>query len=159
MFESFFSFFSIIMQELVKYSTRLGENCDDLQKALELMLGIPHRATDNKFISNIEGYKGNIHKLGRLLTHVSISNRSINRDYVLNTMFNTYVQEWYTVIDKDGKSKERYLFLFKARILVCKVRRISEDRSVFVLKDIIRVSEFFSFHPLYSNISLLSDIY
>jgi len=34
------------------------------------MLGIPHRATDNKFISNIEGYKGNIHKLGRLLTHV-----------------------------------------------------------------------------------------
>jgi len=56
----------------VKYSTRLGENCDDLQKALELMLGIPHRAIDNKFISNIEGYKGNIHKLGRLLTHVSI---------------------------------------------------------------------------------------
>lgn len=54
----------------MKYSTRLGENCDDLQKALELMLGIPHRATDNKFISNIEGYKGNIHKLGRLLTHV-----------------------------------------------------------------------------------------
>lgn len=60
------------LQELVKYSTRLGENCDDLQKALELMLGIPHRATDNKFISNIEGYKGNIHKLGRLLTHVGI---------------------------------------------------------------------------------------
>lgn len=56
----------------MKYSTRLGENCDDLQKALELMLGIPHRATDNKFISNIEGYKGNIHKLGRLLTHVSM---------------------------------------------------------------------------------------
>jgi len=50
-------------------------------------------------------------------------------------------QEWYTVIDKEGKSKERYLFLFKARILICKVRRISEDRSVFILKDIIRVRE------------------
>ncbi|XP_043471830.1 obscurin isoform X6 [Leptopilina heterotoma] len=110
--------YQLLLKELVKYSTRLGENCDDLQNALELMLGIPHRATDNKFISNIEGYKGNIHKLGRLLTH-----------------------EWYTVIDKDGKSKERYLFLFKARILVCKVRRISEDRSVFVLKDIIRIPE------------------
>ncbi|XP_070156196.1 obscurin isoform X8 [Polyergus mexicanus] len=110
--------YQLLLKELVKYSTRLGENCDDLQKALELMLGIPHRATDNKFISNIEGYKGNIHKLGRLLTH-----------------------EWYTVIDKEGKSKERYLFLFKARILVCKVRRISEDRSVFVLKDIIRLPE------------------
>ncbi|KAK0094450.1 hypothetical protein PV326_010858, partial [Microctonus aethiopoides] len=110
--------YQLLLKELVKYSTRLGENSDDLQKALELMLGIPHRATDNKFISNIEGYKGHIHKLGRLLTH-----------------------EWFTVIDKDGKSKERYLFLFKARILVCKVRRISEDRSVFVLKDIIRLPE------------------
>ncbi|KAL0112249.1 hypothetical protein PUN28_011952 [Cardiocondyla obscurior] len=110
--------YQLLLKELVKYSTRLGENCDDLQKALELMLGIPHRATDNKFISNIEGYKGNIHKLGRLLTH-----------------------EWYTVIDKEGKSKERYLFLFKARILICKVRRISEDRSVFILKDIIRLPE------------------
>ncbi|XP_053597033.1 obscurin isoform X2 [Microplitis demolitor] len=110
--------YQLLLKELVKYSTRLGENCDDLQKALELMLGIPHRATDNKFISNIEGYKGNIHKLGRLLTH-----------------------EWFTVVDKDGKSKERYLFLFKARILVCKVRRISEDRSVFVLKDIIKLPE------------------
>ncbi|XP_044021283.1 obscurin isoform X3 [Aphidius gifuensis] len=110
--------YQLLLKELVKYSTRLGENCDDLQKALELMLGIPHRATDNKFISNIEGYKGNIHKLGRLLTH-----------------------EWFTVTDKDGRSKERYLFLFKARILVCKVRRISEDRSVFVLKDIIRLPD------------------
>lgn len=68
----------------MKYSTRLGENCDDLQKALELMLGIPHRATDNKFISNIEGYKGNIHKLGRLLTHVGIcvleENENIEND-------------------------------------------------------------------------------
>ncbi|XP_031784410.1 obscurin isoform X4 [Nasonia vitripennis] len=110
--------YQLLLKELVKYSTRLGEDCDDLQKALELMLGIPHRATDNKFISNIEGYKGNIHKLGRLLTH-----------------------EWFTVTDREARSKERYLFLFKARILVCKVRRISEDRSVFVLKDIIRLPE------------------
>lgn len=49
-------------------------------------------------------------------------------------------QDWFTVTGRDGRGKERYLFLFKARILVCKVRRISEDRSVFVLKDIIRVS-------------------
>lgn len=68
----------------MKYSTRLGENCDDLQKALELMLGIPHRATDNKFISNIEGYKGNIHKLGRLLTHVSICTSEDNKKILEN---------------------------------------------------------------------------
>ncbi|XP_021942929.1 obscurin isoform X5 [Zootermopsis nevadensis] len=82
------------------------------------MLGVPHRANDIKFISSIEGYHGNIHKLGRLLRH-----------------------DWFTVSDRDGKCKERYLFLFKARILICKVRRISDDRSIFVLKDIIRLPE------------------
>jgi len=50
-------------------------------------------------------------------------------------------QDWFTVSDREGRSKERYLFLFKARILICKVRRISDDRSVFVLKEIIRVSK------------------
>ncbi|KAL7050000.1 hypothetical protein ACKWTF_003934 [Chironomus riparius] len=110
--------YQLLLKELVKYSTRLGDNVSDLQKALELMLSVPHRAIDNKFLANIEGYKGTIHKLGRLVTH-----------------------EWWTVIDKEGKSKERYLFLFKARILICKVRRISDDRSVFILKDIIRLPE------------------
>lgn len=131
----------------MKYSLHLGENVADLQKALELMLSVPHRAIDNKFIASIEGYRGtyvfkcncrqvflmqginennriiicdfsigNIHKLGRLLSH-----------------------EWWTVTDNEKKPKDRYLFLFKSRILVCKVRRISEDRSVFILKDIIKV--------------------
>uniref|UniRef100_T1I606 SOS1/NGEF-like PH domain-containing protein n=1 Tax=Rhodnius prolixus TaxID=13249 RepID=T1I606_RHOPR len=82
------------------------------------MLGIPHRAEDLKFITNIEGYHGDIHKLGRLLRH-----------------------NWFKVKSKDGKLRERYLFLFKARILVCKVRKIAEDRYVFVLKEIIRLPE------------------
>lgn len=46
---------------------------------------------------------------------------------------------------EDPKGHQRYCFLFKSRILVCKVRRISEDRSVFVLKDIIRVIYFSHF--------------
>lgn len=63
-------------------------------------------------------HTGNIHKLGRLVAH-----------------------EWWTVTDKDAKSKERYVFLFKSRLLVCKVRRISDDRSVFVLRDIVRLPD------------------
>lgn len=105
-----------LLQELVRYSACLGEDNSDLQKALELMLSIPHRAQDDKFTNSIEGYRGSIHKLGRLLAH-----------------------DWFS-ITFDNTTKERYLFLFKARILICKVRRISEDRSVFQLKDIVRVS-------------------
>lgn len=81
------------------------------------MLSVPHRAQDDKFTSSIEGYRGSIHKLGRLIAH-----------------------DWFS-ITSGQVTKERYLFLFKARILICKVRRISEDRSVFQLKDIIRLPE------------------
>ncbi|CAG9815903.1 unnamed protein product, partial [Phaedon cochleariae] len=81
------------------------------------MLSVPHRAQDDKFVSSIEGYKGNVHKLGRLLAH-----------------------DRFTVTFEDV-SKERYLFLFKARILICKVRRISEDRSIFQLKDTVRLTQ------------------
>ncbi|KAL1110551.1 hypothetical protein AAG570_008079, partial [Ranatra chinensis] len=110
--------YQLLLKELVKYSERLGEDTTDLHKALELMLGIPTRAEDSKFITNIEGYHGDIHKLGRLLRH-----------------------NWFKVKGKDGKSHDRYLFLFKARILICKVRKISKDRYVFVLKEIIRLPD------------------
>ncbi|CAG4950620.1 unnamed protein product [Parnassius apollo] len=109
--------YQLLLKELVKYSKRLGEDCTDLQNALELFLGVPNRATDNKFISSIEGYRGNIYKLGRLLTH-----------------------DWFTVSVAE-KSSERYLFLFKARILICKVKRIENDRSVFILKHIIKLPD------------------
>lgn len=104
-----------ILQELVKYSKRLGDDCTDLQKALELFLGVPTRATNNIFIASIEGYRGNIYKLGRLLTH-----------------------DWFTV-DYDGEPKNHYVFLFKARILICEVQKVAEDRSIFVLKHIVKV--------------------
>ncbi|XP_071443881.1 protein Obscurin isoform X2 [Hetaerina americana] len=112
--------YQLLLKELVKYSVRLGEDATDLQRALELMLGVPHRSGDLKFISSIEGYRGNIHKLGRLLKH-----------------------DWFSIEEGEGggKTKERYLFLFKGKILVCKVRRIQDDRSVFNLKEILKLPE------------------
>ncbi|XP_026492682.2 obscurin isoform X6 [Vanessa tameamea] len=109
--------YQLLLKELVKYSKRLGDDCTDLQKALELFLGVPNRATNNIFIDSIEGYRGNIYKLGRLLTH-----------------------DWFTV-DYDGEPRNHYVFLFKARILLCEVQRVGEDRSVFVLKHIVKLPE------------------
>ncbi|KAG7161980.1 Obscurin-like 3, partial [Homarus americanus] len=82
--------YQLLLRELVKFSTKLGDDTADLQRAYELMQSLPQRATDAKFISSIEGFKGNLFKLGRLIRHV---------------------------------------------------RRIGEDRSVFILKDIIRLPE------------------
>lgn len=66
-----FIYIYFFFQELVKYSLLIGEDTTDLERALELMLSIPHRFTDTKFLSNIEGFHGTVHKLGRLLKHVS----------------------------------------------------------------------------------------
>lgn len=60
-----------MFQEIAKYTAELKENPSDLLRALDFMLAVPTKANDSKFINSIEGYKGNIHKLGRLLRHVS----------------------------------------------------------------------------------------
>ncbi|KAK9877930.1 hypothetical protein WA026_020153 [Henosepilachna vigintioctopunctata] len=109
--------YQLLLKELVRYSACLGEDNTNLQKALELMLSIPSRAEDNKFISSIEGYRGSVHKLGRLIAH-----------------------DWFSITVGDIV-KERYLFLFKSRILICKVRRVSDDRSVFQLKDVVKLQQ------------------
>ncbi|XP_058124576.1 obscurin [Anopheles ziemanni] len=82
------------------------------------MLSVPSRAANNKFLENIEGFRGNLQKLGRVLAH-----------------------EYFGVRDKENKIKERYLFLFKSRILITKSKRLSDDRSIFILKDIVRLPD------------------
>nr|CAH7742463.1 unnamed protein product [Callosobruchus chinensis] len=109
--------YQLLLKELVRYTDCLGEDVTNLQRALDLMLSVPHRAEDDKFISSIEGFKGNIHKLGRLLAHDRFS------------------------VSFGDITKERYLFLFKTHILICKVRRISDDRSIFQLKDTVKLAQ------------------
>uniref|UniRef100_A0A6P4FNS7 Muscle M-line assembly protein unc-89 isoform X5 n=1 Tax=Drosophila rhopaloa TaxID=1041015 RepID=A0A6P4FNS7_DRORH len=108
--------YKLLFKDFIKYSLSLKENVKDLDRALELMLSVPSRAYDNRFLSSIEGCRGNIYKLGRLLLH-----------------------DWCNVLDKEGKSHDRYCFLFKSRILVTKVRKISENRSVFILQNIVKL--------------------
>ncbi|XP_039228488.1 obscurin isoform X7 [Drosophila yakuba] len=118
--------YQLLFKDFIKYSLSLKENVKDLERALELMLSVPSRAYDNRFLSSIEGCRGNIYKLGRLLLHA-----------------------WCNVVDKEGKAHDRYCFLFKSRILVTKVRKISENRSVFILQNIVKL-------PL-CNIELKAD--
>lgn len=68
----FLFLFFFPLQELIKYSARLKENTTDLEKAYDFMQAIPQRIADLQYINSIQGYKGNIHKLGRILKHVSI---------------------------------------------------------------------------------------
>ncbi|XP_055610566.1 obscurin isoform X4 [Uranotaenia lowii] len=82
------------------------------------MLSVPSRAANNKYLESIEGFRGNLQKLGRVLAH-----------------------EYFGVKDKEGKIKERYLFLFKSRILITKAKRLSDDKSIFILKEIVKLPD------------------
>lgn len=82
------------------------------------MLSVPSRAANNRYLESIEGFRGNIQKLGRVLAH-----------------------EYFGVKDKENKIKERYLFLFKSRVLITKAKRLSDEKSIFVLKDIVKLPD------------------
>ncbi|XP_013793357.1 obscurin-like, partial [Limulus polyphemus] len=59
----------LLIKELIKYTNRLREDTTDLQRALDFMMCVPQRATDLTYINALEGYCGNVHKLGRLIKH------------------------------------------------------------------------------------------
>ena len=63
--------YQLLIKELIKYGDLLEDDTEDLAKALELMQTVPQRATDAKFIESIEGFRGNLFRLGRLVRHVS----------------------------------------------------------------------------------------
>jgi RhoGEF domain len=91
------------IQELIKYTVRAKQDVSGLQKTLDMLLGVPHRAHDIELLKSIKGYRGNIHKLGRIIRHDP-------------------VVIWEDA-DPKKKGKDRHLFLFKDRILVTKMVR------------------------------------
>ncbi|GFS96241.1 obscurin [Nephila pilipes] len=65
--------YQLLLKELIKYSSRLNEDTSDLQKALDFIHSINTRTKDLQNIQAIEGCKGDLLKIGRILRHVSES--------------------------------------------------------------------------------------
>jgi hypothetical protein len=93
------------LKELIKYTARAELSTESLQRALELMLSIPRRATDLNYIKNIQDFPGDTVKLGRLLRHEQF-------------------RVWEGDQSSDGQL--RYVFLFKSK-LVFTERQDPED--------------------------------
>uniref|UniRef100_A0A914E8A2 Ig-like domain-containing protein n=1 Tax=Acrobeloides nanus TaxID=290746 RepID=A0A914E8A2_9BILA len=66
-----------------------------MQKALELLTSVPKRADDAIFIKNILSYPGDANRLGRIYRH-----------------------DLFQVWEGDGDAEERYLFLFKNKLMI-----------------------------------------
>ncbi|XP_015782492.1 obscurin isoform X3 [Tetranychus urticae] len=116
--------YQLLLKELIKYSSRLGEDSGDLCKALELMQVIPQRGTDLQFINNMIGYKGNLHKSGRLLKHV------------------LRAKDWFQVIQSETTDPvERYVFLFTRQLIVTDVVNLAKDRQGYIVKSITKLED------------------
>ena len=61
------------IQELIKYAARAKQDVSGLEKTLDMLLGVPHRAHDIELLKSIKGYRGNIHKLGRVIRNDPVS--------------------------------------------------------------------------------------
>ncbi|GBN70955.1 Obscurin, partial [Araneus ventricosus] len=110
--------YQLLLKELIKYTARLREDTTDLEKAHDFMQAIPQRIADLQYINSIQGYKGNIHKLGRILKH-----------------------DWFEVTDGHNLRRERLLFLFKGRIFITDHKRVGTTRSIYLVKHVIKLPE------------------
>ncbi|KAG8183020.1 hypothetical protein JTE90_017107 [Oedothorax gibbosus] len=111
--------YQLLLKELIKYTTRLREDTTDLEKAHDFMQAIPQRIADLQYLNSIQGYKGNLHKLGRILKH-----------------------DWFDVTDCNNLRRERFLFLFKSRIFVTDQKRLGTgSRFIYLVKNIIKLPE------------------
>ncbi|KFM57020.1 Muscle M-line assembly protein unc-89, partial [Stegodyphus mimosarum] len=110
--------YQLLLKELIKYTARLKENTADLEKAHDFMQAIPQRIADLQYINSIQGYKGNLHKLGRILKH-----------------------DWFEVTDGNNLRRERFVFLFKGRIFITDHKRVGTSRSIYLVKYVIKLPD------------------
>ncbi|XP_054708128.1 obscurin-like [Uloborus diversus] len=110
--------YQLLLKELIKYGARLKEDTSDLERAHDFMQAIPQRIVDLQYINSIQGYKGNLHKLGRILKH-----------------------DWFEVFEPSGMRRERFALLFKGRIFVTDHKRVGTYRSIYLVKHVIKLPE------------------
>jgi hypothetical protein len=81
-------------KEIIKYSARAQTSTKSMQKALELVQSIPKRANDSSITDKIQNYQGDTNRLGRIYRH-----------------------DLFQVWEGDEPPQERYIFLFKNKLM------------------------------------------
>ncbi|GIY99568.1 obscurin, partial [Caerostris extrusa] len=110
--------YQLLLKELIKYSSRLNEDTADLQKALDFIHSINTRTKDLQYILAIEGCKGDLLKIGRILNH---------------EIFDVYE-------GNEVSSSERYVFLFKGRVFVTE-KRVTSDKESYHVTNLFRLQD------------------
>uniref|UniRef100_A0A667ZVK7 Kalirin RhoGEF kinase b n=1 Tax=Myripristis murdjan TaxID=586833 RepID=A0A667ZVK7_9TELE len=113
--------YQLLLKDFLKYTSKAGLDCEEIEKAVELMSLVPKRCNDMMNLGRLQGYEGKLTSQGKLLQ-----------------------QETFCVWEQDGgvlsRSKERRVFLFEQIVIFSELLRKGSSSPAYQFKNSIKVS-------------------
>uniref|UniRef100_A0A8C9XPV9 Kalirin RhoGEF kinase b n=1 Tax=Sander lucioperca TaxID=283035 RepID=A0A8C9XPV9_SANLU len=113
--------YQLLLKDFHKYTSKAGLDCEEIEKAVELMSLVPKRCNDMMNLGRLQGYEGKLTSQGKLLQ-----------------------QETFCVWEQDGgvlsRSKERRVFLFEQIVIFSELLRKGSSNPGYQFKNSIKVS-------------------
>uniref|UniRef100_A0A672T374 Kalirin-like n=1 Tax=Sinocyclocheilus grahami TaxID=75366 RepID=A0A672T374_SINGR len=113
--------YQLLLKDFLKYSTKAGLDCKEIEKAVELMSLVPKQCNDMMNLGRLQGYEGKLTAQGKLLQ-----------------------QDTFFVTEQDSgvlsRSKERRVFLFEQIAIFSELLRKGSSTPGYQFKKSIKVS-------------------
>ncbi|XP_052456553.1 kalirin isoform X1 [Carassius gibelio] len=113
--------YQLLLKDFLKYSTKAGLDCKEIEKAVELMSLVPKQCNDMMNLGRLQGYEGKLTAQGKLLQ-----------------------QDTFFVTEQDSgvlsRSKERRVFLFEQIVIFSELLRKGSSTPGYQFKKSIKVS-------------------
>ncbi|XP_029566800.1 kalirin isoform X2 [Salmo trutta] len=113
--------YQLLLKDFLKYSSKAGLDCQEMEKAVGLMSQVPKLCNDMMNLGRLQGYEGKLTSQGKLLQ-----------------------QETFFVTEQDtgvlSRSKERRVFLFEQIVIFSELLRKGSSTPGYQFKKSIKVS-------------------
>ncbi|KAM4608414.1 LOW QUALITY PROTEIN: kalirin-like [Polymixia lowei] len=113
--------YQLLLKDFLKYSTKAGLDCEQIERAVDLMSQVPKLCNDMMNLGRLQGYEGKLTSQGKLLQ-----------------------QETFFVTEQDtgvlSRSKERRVFLFEQIVIFSELLRKGSSTPGYQFKKSIKVS-------------------
>ncbi|XP_036396533.1 kalirin isoform X3 [Megalops cyprinoides] len=123
--------YQLLLKDFLKYSTKAAVDCQEIEKAVDLMFLVPKRCNDMMNLGRLQGYEGKLTSQGKLLQ-----------------------QDTFFVTEQDSgvlsRSKERRVFLFEQIVIFSELLRKGSSTPGYQFKKSIKVS-YLSMDPNVEN--------
>ncbi|XP_059417381.1 kalirin isoform X2 [Carassius carassius] len=113
--------YQLLLKDFLKYSAKAGLNCQDIERAVDLMSQVPKLCNDMMNLGRLQGFEGKLTSQGKLMQ-----------------------QETFFVTEQDSgvlsRSKERRVFLFEQMVIFSELLRKGSSTPGYQFKKSIKVS-------------------